>query len=573
MVKNVSIRCPKIVANFHFWVVVILFAAGIMLHYPQQILSTSSPSLFSFLGLTRHAIERIFLLLPIGYASFYLGTRAGLASLAVAAAVMLPRVFLISEYFPDALFETVEVIIIGGLINLWFVRYRNEKEQRQQMLSNLEASNRQLQSHTSALEISQQRLVTINQISNTISQSLELSQILDNAINSVIGLMQVDAAWIYLLNQENNELVLAAHRGYSEGANRIKVGYDISGRVVESGQPVIVDDVPREAGLPEELQQRMNSVVVVPLSAKTKVKGTLGVNSRRQFEKGEIDLLTIIGNQIGIAVDNAGLYQTQKEMQDKLSSAYRELSESHQRLKESQEQLIQAEKLISLGQLSASIAHEVNNPLSGVLVYTQLLVKKIRGGEIDKEVALNYLSKMEFELTRSTKLIRNLLDFARQSPPEFHEVSLNVVLNQAFDLVAHSAETQHIQMVKELDPALPGIMADSNQLQQVCTNIIMNAIQAMPQGGKLALRTSFHNNQVRVEVQDTGRGIPPENMSKLFTPFFTTKSEVKGVGLGLAVAYGIVQRHKGKIEVQSKLGEGTTFTVHLPLHLDLVGTQ
>ena len=119
---------------------------------------TSSPSLFSFLGLSRHAVERIFLLLPIGYASFFLGTRAGLVSLALAAAVMLPRVFLISEYFPDALFETIEVIIIGGLINLWFIYYRNEKKQRQQILSNLEESNRQLQAHSRALEISHQQL-------------------------------------------------------------------------------------------------------------------------------------------------------------------------------------------------------------------------------------------------------------------------------------------------------------------------------------------------------------------------------------------------------------------------------
>jgi two-component system NtrC family sensor kinase len=226
-----------------------------------------------------------------------------------------------------------------------------------------------------------------------------------------------------------------------------------------------------------------------------------------------------------------------------------------------------------LGQLAASIAHEVNNPLSGVLIFTQLLTRKIRDNEIDKKVALDYLSKMEFELTRSTKLIQNLLDFARQSPPELHQVSLNVVINRVFDLAAHYVETQHIQVIKELDPALPSILADSNQLQQVCTNIIMNAIQAMPEGGKLVIRTSFDNNQVRIEVQDTGHGIPPENISKLFTPFFSTKPEVKGVGLGLAVSYGIIQRHKGSIEVQSKIGKGATFIISLPLHLDMVMTQ
>jgi two-component system NtrC family sensor kinase len=258
----------------------------------------------------------------------------------------------------------------------------------------------------------------------------------------------------------------------------------------------------------------------------------------------------------------------EKEMQDKLSAAYQELSESHQRLKESQEQLIQAEKLTSLGQLAASVAHEVNNPLSGILVYTQLLIKKIGKDNIPKETALEYLAKMEFELTRSTKLIRNLLDFARQSPPAFRRVNLNDVINRAFDLVAHSAELQHIQAIKELDPSLPEVMADSDQLQQVCTNLILNAIQAMPKGGTLTLRTSVDNGQLKIEVQDTGSGISQENMRKLFTPFFTTKREVKGVGLGLAVAYGIIQRHKGKIEVKSSEGEGTTFTIFLPLQLE-----
>jgi len=237
------------------------------------------------------------------------------------------------------------------------------------------------------------------------------------------------------------------------------------------------------------------------------------------------------------------------------------------KLRATQEDLIQAEKLTSLGQMAASIAHEVNNPLAGVLVYTQLLTKKINRDNISKEIALDYLSKMDSELTRSTRLIRNLLDFARQSPPTLREVNLNDVVNRALDLAAHSAELQHIQVIEELDPSLPEPMADFDQLQQVCTNLVLNAIQAMPEGGRLTLRTSADKDgQLKIEVQDTGCGIPAENMRKLFTPFFTTKGKGKGVGLGLAVAYGIIQRHQGRIEVQSKEGEGTTFTIYLPLY-------
>jgi len=238
-----------------------------------------------------------------------------------------------------------------------------------------------------------------------------------------------------------------------------------------------------------------------------------------------------------------------------------------EKLRTTQEELIQAEKLTSLGQMAASIAHEVNNPLAGVLVYIQLLTKKLAGDKLPKEVALDYLSKMEPELTRSTRLIRGLLDFARQSPPTLREVNLNEVINRALDLAAHSAKLQHIQIIKELNPSLPEPMADFDQLQQVCANLIMNAIQAMSEGGMLTLRTSVaDDSQLKIEVQDTGCGISQENMRKLFTPFFTTKGKGKGVGLGLAVAYGIIQRHHGKIEVQSKEGEGTTFTIRLPRH-------
>jgi two-component system NtrC family sensor kinase len=256
----------------------------------------------------------------------------------------------------------------------------------------------------------------------------------------------------------------------------------------------------------------------------------------------------------------------EKELQQELQTAYQQLSESHEQLKLSQQQLIHAEKLTSLGQLAASIAHEVNNPLAGVLLYTQLMEKKLEKKELPDEKALDYLTKMEFELQRSTRLIRNLMDFAKQTPLEFQEVNLNSVIEKSLDLIAHSAKTQHIEVTKELDPALPPLMGDSHQLHQVFTNLILNAVQVMSEGGKLTLRTSVtKNNEIKAEVTDTGCGIPPENMGKLFTPFFTTKSEVKGVGLGLAVSYGIIKNHKGRIEVDSEVDKGTTFTVYLPL--------
>jgi signal transduction histidine kinase len=264
-----------------------------------------------------------------------------------------------------------------------------------------------------------------------------------------------------------------------------------------------------------------------------------------------------------IAIELNG-FERERKIRIELDSAYQKLSEYTQTLQDNQEQLVQAEKLTSLGQLAASIAHEVNNPLSGVLLYTQLLIKRINSDKFNKENALDYLSKIESELTRSTGLVRNMLDFSRQTAPSLSETDLNDVINRSFELAAHAAQLNKVEVIKQLDPSLPRLTADASQLQQVFTNLIMNAVQAMPKGGKLFLSTATDNGRLKAEVRDTGVGISPENMRKLFTPFFTTKKE-KGVGLGLAVSHGIIQRHHGKIDIESKEGEGTTFTVYLPL--------
>jgi signal transduction histidine kinase len=150
-------------------------------------------------------------------------------------------------------------------------------------------------------------------------------------------------------------------------------------------------------------------------------------------------------------------------------------------------------------------------------------------------------------------------------------VDINQVIEQVLAMVGHQAQLQNVEVVEEFSPSLPKVMADFDQLQQVFTNLTLNAIQAMPEGGKLTLRTSVVDSQVKVDVEDTGYGIPKENLNKLGTPFFTTKEKGKGVGLGVAVVYGIVERHKGKVTVQSEVGNGTTFTLYLGAHDDAKG--
>jgi len=274
-----------------------------------------------------------------------------------------------------------------------------------------------------------------------------------------------------------------------------------------------------------------------------------------------VALSTIIGVLITVWINRLG---KERKARTELMAAYEEIQDYDRRLKENQAMLIQAEKLASMGQLSASIAHEINNPLSGVLVYTKLLSKKIAKGDLDKEILLNYLSKMDFELNRSTHLIRSLLAFAKQSEPIMEKVDVNKILVRALDITIPPGSRNDLKVKKEFY-ALPEITADSDQLQQVFINLIVNAVQAMPEGGNITLLTFVEDNQVKICIKDTGCGIPPENMGKIFTPFFSTKKDVRGVGLGLPVSYGIIQRHLGKIEIESKVGEGSSFTVCLPI--------
>jgi PAS domain S-box-containing protein len=237
-----------------------------------------------------------------------------------------------------------------------------------------------------------------------------------------------------------------------------------------------------------------------------------------------------------------------------------------------EEELIRSEKMASLGQLAASVAHEVNNPLAGIMVYVKLLLKKCRANDIQSEETERQLLKMEKELDRTTRIIRNLLDFARVSEPSMRPVNVNKVVDAALQLIGNQINLENIDLEKQLSDDLPSVRADFDKIQQVLLNILLNAIQAMPDGGTLTIRTSKadsvkigddQKNTLRIDIQDNGIGIPKENLNKLFNPFFTTKERGKGVGLGLSVVHGIIGKHKGKIDVESEIGRGTTFTIYL----------
>lgn len=238
-------------------------------------------------------------------------------------------------------------------------------------------------------------------------------------------------------------------------------------------------------------------------------------------------------------------------------------------LEAAQLQLAQAEKLASIGELAAGVAHELNNPLMVIMGNTQLALRMLkRSTDIPAPAAGELgelLQALDQETHRSKTIVGNLLDFARMKRPAQVESDVHALLDESVRLVEHQANLQSVQVVKRYAASLPHVKADTGEMKQVFVNIILNAVQAMPEAGTLTLATSADAAHVAITIEDTGAGIPKEALAKVFDPFFTTKEVGKGTGLGLSVSYGIIQRHNGKISIDSTVGKGTTVTIKLPL--------
>ena len=254
------------------------------------------------------------------------------------------------------------------------------------------------------------------------------------------------------------------------------------------------------------------------------------------------------------------------ERNDLLQGLERQVRERTEALERAQAQLIQTEKLSSLGKLSASIAHEINNPLAGILTTAKLLIRTVEETPDDPRAAstIRMLKLVQRETERCTAIVRNLLGFARERALTLTDADVNAALDEALFLVANQFALLGIVLERHLDP-VPTIRADFGQLRQAFANIIINACDAMPNGGTLRVRSRFvqAEQMLTIDIADTGVGIPPEQLTKVLDPFFTTKE--KGTGLGLSVVYGVIERHGGHLKIESAPGVGTTVTIRLPV--------
>jgi len=257
------------------------------------------------------------------------------------------------------------------------------------------------------------------------------------------------------------------------------------------------------------------------------------------------------------------LKQARHELEDYGRVLEEKVEERSQQLRKIQAKLMQSEKLASLGRLASGVAHEINSPLNGILAFSHLLMRRLKDNpELQKELEI-----IVKEATRVSAIVRGLLDFSRESKPQKRPCNINDLILHTLSLVERQAVFQNIRIARNLDSQVPILLLDANQIQQVFMNILLNAADAMSNQGTLTISSSHVPGDpfVQLKFADTGCGIPEENLNKIFDPFFTTKADKKGTGLGLAVSYGIIERHRGRIEVQSEVGRGTTVTIHLLL--------
>ncbi|TAL22088.1 MAG: HAMP domain-containing protein [Nitrospirae bacterium] len=368
----------------------------------------------------------------------------------------------------------------------------------------------------------------------------------------IAELVDIEQGGVMLLDKDNE---LFTHRSPAFGLApeqiaRIKIPRENFIDICRSAnrRPLMVND--NAASLPlGEIDRGLNvkNIMLIWIRQKGELIGAIRAANKKSGDFSEEDarILGILANNISVALENAKLYENlRKQMAE---------------LKETQEQLVQAAKLAAIGELASNIAHEINNPLTSILGYSELIKEEKDINNIMRDIEV-----IEKESLRARDIVHQLLEFSRKRPLEIKEIRINDIMSEVLALTAVPLKDSSIKISKSYED-VPVIEGDANQLKQVFLNIINNAIFAMQDGGSLGIATRRgRDDNIYIEISDTGKGIPQEILQRIFEPFFTTKQE-KGTGLGLSISYKIIQSHNGRIDVESEEGRGTKFTVVLPV--------
>ena len=291
-------------------------------------------------------------------------------------------------------------------------------------------------------------------------------------------------------------------------------------------------------------------------------------STRLEIKSGQLNDMRMVSAAFNEMLDN--LQSATNELQNWSQQLEYKVQQKTEELSEIQNELIHIERITSLGKLSSSVAHEINNPLSGVLTYTKLVNKKVRKLKLDdseKQSMLKYLKVIEQETKRCGEIVKGLLDFSRKDQHNFMEHHMHRILSEAYVLMEHQMKIANISFLKDFSARKDLVVCNENQIKQACIAVLLNASESVFENGEIVMRTSNPDeDRIMIQIIDNGVGIDPEDLPHIFEPFFSAKEKASGIGLGLAIVHGIVQNHDGKVEAVSEPGKGTTMSIILPLN-------
>jgi len=388
-------------------------------------------------------------------------------------------------------------------------------------------------------------------ISTAVNSSSDVKEVTGLAVRLITDAIKAKGAVLRILNLDTDRLELNAACGLSD--RYLSKGHVSSRHIItdlcNQNRIILVDNIPTNPRVQykkEAQEEGIRMMLDVPLSLENNIIGIIRIffSEERTFSDEEMNFLVSIAEQCALAIEKARLIELHKTRYDNLA--------------------LQTEKLSALGRMAAGIAHEINNPLGGILIYSTNLIKKIPDGSPLKEG----MEIIIHETLRCKTIISELLEFSREKEPQKTLTNINEIIKKTVNMLQNEFSLDHINVTTELSDEVPDNFMDQNQIQQVLINLMLNAIEAIRDNGAINIRSSIgpDHKRIRIDISDDGCGISQEHSGKLFEPFFTTKP--KGTGLGLAVSYRIIRNHKGDIRVSSTPGKGSTFTIELPLESD-----
>ncbi|MEK6646867.1 MAG: GAF domain-containing protein [Candidatus Firestonebacteria bacterium] len=375
------------------------------------------------------------------------------------------------------------------------------------------------------------------EVGKLITSTLNLDELLDRIVRASATVCEAKAATIWLMDPEKKEL-----------RNRVEYNFE----TINDKNFLVTEEIAYEVAI-DKKSKSIPSMICVPLISKNKVIGTICVyeklsrdeNIPSVFDSDDIRALEILASQAAISVENARLFENVNEAQKKI--------------KDTHEQLVRSEKLIALGEMAATVAHEIRNPLVAIGGFSKRLLEK----KYDKEHSDKYLDIIVREVRRLEKILNEVLQFSRYPNPVFEYKDFLPVIDESMALLSEEYAKRKITISKNITQSFPKIFMDANQMKQVLINILQNAFDAMLSGGEIKINGYIKDENAIIEIIDNGSGIPEEHLKNIFNPFYTTK--VGSVGLGLAIISKIIDDHNGKVDVKTEIGKGTTFKLIFPM--------